>query len=62
MKESAQRGFAANKLWRVGFSPREALASLPPYPATSGAEAPRGLKSALQIAVVRVKERSWRGR
>jgi hypothetical protein len=49
MKESAQRGFAANKLWRVGFSPSEALASLP----TSGAEAPRGLKSALQIAVVR---------
>ena len=35
---------AANKPWRVGFSPREALASLP----TSGAEAPRGLKPALQ--------------
>jgi hypothetical protein len=25
----AQRGFAANKPWRAGFSPREALASLP---------------------------------
>jgi outer membrane protein insertion porin family len=30
--------------WRAGFSPREALASLP----ASGAGAPRGLKSALQ--------------
>ena len=37
-----ERGFAANG--RAGFSPREALASLP----DSGAEAPRGLKSALQ--------------
>jgi hypothetical protein len=35
---------AATKPWRAGFSPREALASLP----TSGAKAPRGLKSALQ--------------
>jgi thiol-disulfide isomerase/thioredoxin len=40
----AQRGFAANTPWRAGLSPREALASLP----ASGAEAPRGLKSALQ--------------
>jgi len=35
--------------WRVGFSPREASASLP----TSGAEAPRGLKPALQSASCR---------
>jgi hypothetical protein len=40
----AQRCFAANKPWRAGFSPREALASLP----KGGAKAPRGLKSALQ--------------
>ncbi|HEY6346222.1 MAG TPA: TadE/TadG family type IV pilus assembly protein [Bryobacteraceae bacterium] len=32
------------KSWRAGFSPREALASLP----ASGTEVPRGLKSALQ--------------
>ena len=32
------------KAWRVGFSPREALASL----GDGGAKAPRGLKPALQ--------------
>ena len=48
-KMVAQRVFAANKPGRAGFSPREALASLP----TSGAEAPRGLKSALQNLAAR---------
>jgi hypothetical protein len=43
-KMVSQRGLAANKPWRAGLSPREALASLP----NSGAEAPRGLKSTLR--------------
>lgn len=42
----AYAGGSATAAWRVGFSQRKALASLP----ASGTEVPRGLKSAPQTS------------